>query len=249
MRGNVDKSVLNLFHTLGLNEYESRTYSALLTGGSATATEISDRAGIPRPRVYDVLDKLQKRGFVATQPERPVRFSALPLKEAFENLKSQREHEFKKGLEDIDRLAAEIESKLQAVEPVEESAGECVWVLKDRNSIHSRIESLVQSAARSIVLSTSAKGLEKKLPALESHLRAARQRGVDVRIVAPASDEKIAKLLSEFSVHKDSEGRHRAVIADDHVLLFLTPDGSGEETGAWIRSQYLAENLRKLLTE
>jgi sugar-specific transcriptional regulator TrmB len=229
--------------------YESRTYLVLLTNGSASATEISDRAGIPRPRVYDVLDKLQKRGFVAMRPERPVRFSALPLKEAFDNLKSHREDEFRKGLAEIDRLRSEMEGKLRGVEAPQEAAGECVWVIKDSSSIHSKIENLVQSATKSITISTSACGLERKLPGLEEHLRAAKQRGVDVRIVAPAGDDKTAKALSEFSVHTDSEGRHRAVIADDHVLIFLTPEGSQEETGAWIKSPYLADNLRRLLTE
>lgn len=249
MKENVDKSALNLLHMLGLNEYESRTYLVLLTNGSASATEISDRANIPRPRVYDVLDKLQKRGFVAMKPERPVHFSALSLKEAFENLKARREDEFRKGLAEIDGLRSEIEGKLRGIETPQEAPGECVWVLKDRNGIHSKIESLIQGATKSITISTSARGLERKLPLLEEHLRAAKRRGVDVRIVAPAADDKTAKALSEFSAHTDGEGRHRAIIADDHVLIFLTPDGAQEETGAWIKSPYLADSLRKLLTE
>ncbi|MFB6219023.1 MAG: helix-turn-helix domain-containing protein, partial [Halobacteriaceae archaeon] len=40
---------------LGLSEYESRAYRALLRTGPATAEELSEESGVPMGRVYDVL--------------------------------------------------------------------------------------------------------------------------------------------------------------------------------------------------
>ena len=56
--------VLNSLRRLGLNQYEAKAYFALATLGKSTAGELSARAELPRPRVYDVLSSLQDKGFV-----------------------------------------------------------------------------------------------------------------------------------------------------------------------------------------
>ncbi|MBS3103087.1 hypothetical protein J4458_06625 [Candidatus Woesearchaeota archaeon] len=49
------KSLIKL-RELGLNTYESKIWTALLSRGVSTAGELSDIANVPRSRSYDVLD-------------------------------------------------------------------------------------------------------------------------------------------------------------------------------------------------
>lgn len=49
---------------LGLNQYESKTYIALLYIGTSNAYNISKSSEIPRSRIYDILDTLVARGIV-----------------------------------------------------------------------------------------------------------------------------------------------------------------------------------------
>jgi len=50
----------------GLTQYEADTYITLLELGSAAATEIADACDVPQARIYDVLRKLEARGYVET---------------------------------------------------------------------------------------------------------------------------------------------------------------------------------------
>jgi sugar-specific transcriptional regulator TrmB len=55
---------------LGWSEYESRTYSALVQLGKATASKIAKNSNVPPNRVYQILSKLSERGVVHTTEAR-----------------------------------------------------------------------------------------------------------------------------------------------------------------------------------
>ncbi|MBN1386465.1 helix-turn-helix domain-containing protein, partial [Candidatus Woesearchaeota archaeon] len=52
----VQKEFLNKLKDFGLNSYESKLWTALLSRGVSTAGELSDIANVPRSRSYDVLE-------------------------------------------------------------------------------------------------------------------------------------------------------------------------------------------------
>ena len=62
---------------LGLTRYEARAYSSLVARDRYTAAELARESGIPRQRVYDVLDSLVERGLVTARPGQVVRYSAV----------------------------------------------------------------------------------------------------------------------------------------------------------------------------
>ena len=72
---------------LGLNSYEVKIWTALLSRGVSTAGELSDIANVPRSRSYDVLESLEKKGFVKTKNGKPARYTAISPSEALENTK------------------------------------------------------------------------------------------------------------------------------------------------------------------
>lgn len=56
--------------SLGLTGYEASAYVALTRRGRATGAEVARIAGLPRQRIYDVLDGLVGRGLAAVEPGR-----------------------------------------------------------------------------------------------------------------------------------------------------------------------------------
>jgi len=56
------KEVLQKF---GLTENEAQVYLILLRLGSATASEITQKSGIHRINVYDILERMQEKGLVS----------------------------------------------------------------------------------------------------------------------------------------------------------------------------------------
>lgn len=73
---------------LGLTLYEARAYVALIRRDGSTPTEVARVAGVPRPRIYDVIDSLVAKGLAFERPGRTAtaRFVAAPPDEAVNKL-------------------------------------------------------------------------------------------------------------------------------------------------------------------
>ncbi|MGH3471500.1 MAG: TrmB family transcriptional regulator [Nocardioidaceae bacterium] len=59
---------------LGLTQYEARAYVAMVRRDGSTAAEVARLAGVPRPRIYDVIDSLIGKGLVTDRPGRTTSF-------------------------------------------------------------------------------------------------------------------------------------------------------------------------------
>src|SRR3989338_9178979 len=71
----------------GLNLYEVRIWTALLSRGVSTAGELSDIGNVPRSRTYDVLESLEKKGFVIMKLGKPIKYIAVKPDEVVERVK------------------------------------------------------------------------------------------------------------------------------------------------------------------
>ena len=56
-----------------LNIYEAKIWTALLSRGIASAGELADISGVPRSRCYDVLESLEKKGFIIMKIGKPIK--------------------------------------------------------------------------------------------------------------------------------------------------------------------------------
>jgi sugar-specific transcriptional regulator TrmB len=105
---------------LGLSEYESRTYRALLDRGTATAKELSSSSEVPMGRIYDVLNGLEGNGLVRSQAaSRPKRYVAVEPETALDRLVEIRQGELERQAERYESVAAELATDLDATDPVE----------------------------------------------------------------------------------------------------------------------------------
>ena len=60
-----------------LNIYEVKIWTALLSRGVASAGELADISGVPRSRCYDVLESLEKKGFIIMKLGKPIKYLAV----------------------------------------------------------------------------------------------------------------------------------------------------------------------------
>lgn len=70
-----------------LNLYEVRVWAALLSRGVSTAGELSNISDVPRSRTYDILESLEKKGFIVMKLGKPIKFVALKPEEVIERVK------------------------------------------------------------------------------------------------------------------------------------------------------------------
>lgn len=71
-------AILRFLEALGIKGYEGKAYLALLRMGEESAPNLASKAGVPLPRIYDVLRSLCRKGLVETRAGRPRKYRALP---------------------------------------------------------------------------------------------------------------------------------------------------------------------------
>jgi len=112
-----------LFDRLDLTEYERTALRELLALGRTTAPDLAEAAGIPKARVYGVLDGLVDRGFVELIPERPKRYQPKPPAEILDRAVENERQAFERSRRGIEAVR---EGFLDAFEPLYGAASEDV---------------------------------------------------------------------------------------------------------------------------
>ncbi|MFT4310695.1 MAG: TrmB family transcriptional regulator, partial [Candidatus Woesearchaeota archaeon] len=85
----IQKDMLQKMKDFGLNSYEAKLWTALLSRGVSTAGELSDIANVPRSRTYDVLETLEKKGFIVMKLGKPIKYLAVHPNEVVKRIKKQ----------------------------------------------------------------------------------------------------------------------------------------------------------------
>ncbi len=70
----IDDEVVNKLKKFKLSETEAKVYLYLVKMGKSTAREISSNLFIPDSKIYDVLESLQRKGFVKVEEDLPKKF-------------------------------------------------------------------------------------------------------------------------------------------------------------------------------
>lgn len=249
-----DETLARLRRIFGLNLYEVKIWVALLSRGISTAGELSTIAGVPRSRTYDILESLEKKGFVIMKLGKPIQYIAISPKDVVERAKKNVKENAEKKVRELDKIkSTELIKTLDVlykkginfIEPTELSGA-----LKGRNNIYTHLESLIKGARKNVVLVTSEEGLIRKAELLKNALEAAKKKGVSIRIAAPiteANSEIVKKIRSFAEIRnlKDFEARF-IVIDGKQALLMVLNDKDlhpNYDVGVWLNSQPIATAL------
>lgn len=247
--------VLDALKSIGLNLYERKIFVALLAKGVATAAEVSEIAGVPRSRSYDVLESLADKGFVVQQPSKPIKYVALEPQDALDRTKENFERKHSTMIERITKLqASPILNELEKIHKQSLSMvkpSDLTGTLKGRFMIEKQLNSIFKSAKSNINILTTEAGLEHLYNSHFKSLKKAGKRGVAIRIAAPGKNQKIVKEFSQFStVRNVDSGIGRVYTIDgEHALFSLTDDKTHEtqEVAFWASSPHLVNTVAQPL--
>jgi len=241
----------------GLNLYEVKIWTALLSRGVSTAGELSDIANVPRSRSYDILESLEKKGFVVMKLGKPIKYIAVQPTEVVERVKKnmkQDADERVKRLEDLKKtdVIQELNSlHTQGVELVEPS--DLSGSLKGRHNLYNHLELTIRNAEKTVTIMTTSAGLLRKIEGMMPVFEQVKKRGVKIRIAAPLNTkeaEKAAKDMTGIAEVRHTDSKARFVIVDGKELIFMVMDDAEVhptyDIGIWINTPFFAKALEEL---
>ncbi len=252
----MQKELLNQLKDIGLNSYESKLWLALLSKGVAPAGELADVAGVPRSRSYDVLESLEKKGFIMQKIGKPIKYVAVQPDFVIENVRKQLVEEaslqdkFLSKIEQsplIDDLKGIYKSGVNEVDPLELTSS-----IRGRKNLYHHLERMIKNAEKSVIINTTEAGILRKKDLLKNVFKRLKERKVKVRIAAPVTAE-IRPQLEELSRvveirQTTTPARFCVVDGKEVVLMPLDEDLSNptSDVGIWVRSKFFASPFEKM---
>lgn len=241
-----------------LNIYEVKIWAALLSKGVAAAGELSDISNVPRSRSYDVLESLERRGFVVMKLGKPIKYLAVKPEEIFvrekkrliENAESQ-----VKQLDTIEKtdLFKELQllfnNGVEHVEPEKVSGS-----IKGRTNVYNHLISMINDSKKSVNIVTTASGLTRKYDKLIEPLKKASKKGVAIRVVTTVTPENRHAVdeLSKIAKIKNAAVVSRFCTVDNEQALFMTHDDKtiheAYDNAIWINSPYFVNSLNNMFS-
>ncbi len=252
----MQKEVINQLKDIGLNSYESKLWLALLAKGVASAGELSDVAGVPRSRSYDVLESLEKKGFIMMKIGKPIKYIAVQpehvidkvRKKLVEDVKLQ--EEFLNKVEHsplIDELKIIYKSGIREIDPLDLTGG-----IKGRKNLYHLLERIIKNAEKSVIIVTTTSGILRKKDVLKNILRKVKEKKLKVRIAANVTSEirpQLEELANFVEIRHTSTPARFCVVDGKEVVLMPLDDeiiNPTADVGIWVRSKFFAATFEKM---
>lgn len=151
----VSETTMRALKDLGLTDYETSSYLVLVEGGQMSASEVSIKSRVPYSRIYDVLGRLEEKGFVQVMRGRPTLYTAKAPTEVVRLVRLAWQDKIERSSKTVvDELQPKFERESHA-------SPKDVWVMHGRAAVLAKAIEMVNSARDEIKLSIPSLDLEE----------------------------------------------------------------------------------------
>lgn len=213
----VSEEAKKALREIGLTEYELRVYLSLIERGVMTANELSQHSGVPYSKIYEVLNSLERKGWIEAEHGRPSKYYPKAPIEALEATKIQIEDRIKTWEKKVAEELQPIYEKRELREKPD------IWILRGEHNIMAKIQEMIEKASSELMIAIPS--FAKNLAGRYAQQILSKQQKADVRIMLMVTkdfEESIIKLLKGFvevKVREDMFGG--GVIADGREVLLI----------------------------
>jgi len=216
----ISQDARRVLRELGLTDYETRAYLALLERGVLTASQVSENAGVPYSKVYETLTSLERKGWIETKKGRPSHYYPKTPSEALATAKMQLEEKVKTWEKTITSELQPFYEKREIREKPD------IWILRGEISTMAKLKEILEKTKSELMV--AAPILPKALIDLVLPLLQGLQ-SADVRILFMVSKQATAWNLKELESVAEVRVRDQmfggGVIVDGkEAILFLGED-------------------------
>jgi len=205
---------------IGLTSYEIRTFTALLKSSELTASDLSQKSGVPYSKIYEVLGTLEEKGWIGSDDSRPTKYLPKSPSTGLETTRQKMESQFSENQNII----------VNELVPLYEKSGTSerpdIWVLSGAINIAAKILEMVDSCRNEVMIAVPEAGQELVKQALPK-LRSLHDKNVQITILtSDKMDKDSLKSLRRVSDVKVKKGLFGGGIISDkrYVVILLGPE-------------------------
>jgi sugar-specific transcriptional regulator TrmB len=231
-----------------LNLYETRIWLSLLAKGIASAGEISSISGVPRPRVYDILESLEKKGFVMMKLGKPVKYMAIKPQVVLERVKSNIINEAEDRVRKISKITETEEfkkiEKIYQGSLIPTNSENLFSYIKGKSNISYQLKDMIKKASKKVIICENVDDVFKKVYALKNLINYVNSKNVEIIIGLYGDEKKIKKIQENIDVkirRVNSDSRF-FVIDDKEVLFYISKNKEkNNEEAIFLNSEFFAK--------
>ena len=243
--------LLDLKKYFKLNIYEVKIWTALLSRGIASAGELADISGVPRSRCYDVLESLEKKGFIIMKIGKPIKYLAIKPDVILERVKRNIK-------EDADELSGHMESvketeEFKDLELLHKTGVQRVDIssisksIVGRGLINRHIKEIVSKSKSNIVFVSNQEHMDRSIKLLKSFTQSFAKKGIKARLYAPYNKNLLKKLQNVE--HIEYSASTSFVSVDGKEMIFMVSNANvapDYEVAIWIDSPFFVNAVNVL---
>lgn len=248
-----DEDYALYLHEMGLTEYETGAYLALLQQGEATAKEISEVSNIPQSRVYEVLEKLENKGFVTIQMGRPKKYGAIEPNLAVEQYSNFKRNELNQTISKIESIGDKFVEELNSnkFQYKHHDEFDIFWSYEGKNYLLEQTGQLCSNANCTIRMLTTAGSFRRIVTRHKEILAEKAAEGVSIRVLVANYDDIDTPVLETAQQWADVRPAEnilgRIYLFDtDRILIAFRNDEDTSFVGVLTQSSQLYQTLSHL---
>ncbi|MFH0867686.1 MAG: helix-turn-helix domain-containing protein [Candidatus Woesearchaeota archaeon] len=230
-----------------LNIYEIKIWTSLLSRGIAAASELAEISGVPRSRCYDVLESLEKKGFIIMKIGKPIKYIAVQPEAVMDGVKKRIEDEAKQQIQMIKNLAeTNIFNELELLHKTGVKKVDIENItdsMVGRSNVNRFLKDMLLRAKKNATIVTNVEGVKHKIKVLRKVMDNLAKRKVKVKFYTNANVNVDLGNVEVLETKHDA----RFVNIDNEEIFFVMAGKDPEyDSGVWIKSPFFVNALNDL---
>lgn len=144
------ETIIQIMKKYHFSEMETLVYTTLLEQDKLTGYEISKQSGVPRSKVYNILEKLLKKNLIIVNKSEPKLYRAISSDEFIERLEK-----------DVKKDLAVLDKQLGGIKEAEEE--DLLWKIEGYSHVIEKVEHLIKHSKSSLLLQIWKQDVSKEL--------------------------------------------------------------------------------------
>lgn len=248
----IDKQfLLDLKQHFRLNIYEVKIWTSLLSRGIASAGELADISGVPRSRCYDVLESLEKKGFIIMKIGKPIKYLAVKPEIIIDRVKKNIQNE-------ADMLTSQMESiketeEFKELELLHKSGIQHVDIasisksIVGRGAINRHFKDMLACAKSDIMIVASSQHMERCAKLLKNFMPNFARKNIKAKLYGPYNNNVVKKLQNVQHMEYNPNSTFMTIDGKEMAFIVSTDSIAPDyEVAIWIDSPFFVNSVNAL---